>query len=103
VPSLSCRRATHDVGSGTHTWTEPAHPSQHESGSLSLDSDLATIIDDPEAYAAVLGAIHSLDPARAEAFRRSTRWTEGRSLREPLDKAPLPVLEAVGKALAELR
>lgn len=63
---------------------------------------LAEIVDDLEAYRAVLAAIRGLDPERAEVFRRTTRWTPKRQLREPLNKAPLHVLEAIEKALAAL-
>ncbi|MFF5979249.1 hypothetical protein ACFY78_10380 [Streptomyces olindensis] len=50
----------------------------------------------------MLDAVRGIDEARAEAFRRTTRWWRGRELREPLDKAPLPVLAAVEEALADL-
>jgi alpha-L-rhamnosidase len=94
--------ATHEVGSGRHSWVEHLPRQERRRGSLSLDSDLTEVIDDPQAYGAVLDAIHALDPDRAEAFRSSTRWTRGRPLREPLNKAPLDVLDAVQKALAAL-
>ena len=92
--------AIHDIGSGAHTWVEDHPRPAPTRGVLSLSSSLAEIIDDPEAYRAVLAAIRSIDPERAETFRRTTRWTAGRQLREPLNKAPLPVLEAIEKALA---
>ncbi|MDA2809967.1 family 78 glycoside hydrolase catalytic domain [Nocardiopsis sp. RSe5-2] len=94
--------AEYDVGSGEHHWTERHPRPRRTRAPLSLDSDLVTVIDDPEAYEAVLAAIRSLDPERAAAFRATTRWTPGRTLRNPLDKAPLGVLEAVEKALADL-
>jgi alpha-L-rhamnosidase len=94
--------ATHDVGSGVHTWVED-HPRRAPTrGALTLSSSLAEIIDDPEAYRAVLAAIRATDPERAEVFRGTTRWTDGRQLREPLNKAPLHILEAIEKALAAL-
>ncbi|MFI5610195.1 family 78 glycoside hydrolase catalytic domain [Amycolatopsis sp. NPDC051903] len=94
--------AEHEVGSGTHTWTEP-HPRPRRARSeLGLDSDLATIVDDVEAYQAVLAAISGIDPVRAVAFRRATRWTPGRSLRDPLSHTPLDVVDAIEKALAAL-
>ncbi|GGZ41433.1 alpha-L-rhamnosidase [Streptomyces bluensis] len=90
------------VGSGTHRWVED-HPKPTPSRSpLTLSSSLATIIDDQQAYHAVLGAIAGLDVARADTFRRTTRWKAGRALREPLDKAPVEVLAAVEQALAVL-
>ncbi|WP_326836847.1 family 78 glycoside hydrolase catalytic domain [Amycolatopsis rhabdoformis] len=92
----------HEVGSGSYTWTE-RHPRPRRSrAELGLDSDLATIVDDREAYRAVLGAISAIDPDRAAAFRRTTRWTPGRSLRDPLSHTPLDVVDAIEKALAAL-
>jgi alpha-L-rhamnosidase len=77
--------AEHEVGSGTHTWAE-SHPRPRRTRTAwGLDSDLATIVDDAEAYQAVLAAIASVDPERAAAFRRTTRWTPGRRLRDPSD------------------
>ncbi|MDQ7810860.1 hypothetical protein Q5425_44665 [Amycolatopsis sp. A133] len=69
---------------------------------LGLDSDLATVIDEVEAYQAVLAAIGSLDPGRGAAFRRTTRWLPGRRLRDPLSHPPLAIVEASKKAPAAL-
>ncbi|MEV6699493.1 hypothetical protein AB0M68_20390 [Streptomyces sp. NPDC051453] len=66
------------------------------------DGLVVLIIDDRQAYEAVLDAIQNIDEARAETFRRTTRWRRGRELREPLDKAPVTVLAAVEAALAAL-
>ncbi|MDX3638790.1 hypothetical protein [Streptomyces sp. MB09-02B] len=54
------------------------------------------------AYRSALDAIRDIGEACAEAFRRTTRRWRGRELREPLDKAPLAVLAAAEKALADL-
>lgn len=94
--------ARYEIGSGSHMWTEKHPRSAHPRGRLTLGSSLATIIDDQQAYEAVLGAIRGIDASRADTFRRTTRWRAGRALREPLDKAPLEVLAAVEKALAVL-
>ncbi|NUT29909.1 MAG: family 78 glycoside hydrolase catalytic domain [Streptomyces sp.] len=94
--------ARHLVGSGSHTWTEESPRPVGSRGVLTLGSSLATIIDDQQAYQAVLDAIRDIDASRADAFRRTTRWRAGRALCEPLDKAPLEVLAAVEKALAAL-
>ena len=94
--------AVHEVGSGVHTWVEDHPRPVPIRGPLNLSSSLAEIIDDPEAYRAVLAAIRATDPERAEVFRRTTRWTAGRQLREPLNKAPLHILDAIEKALAAL-
>ncbi|WP_322658134.1 alpha-L-rhamnosidase [Streptomyces justiciae] len=94
--------ARHVVGSGAHTWVEHHSRPTSPRGPLSLGSGLDTVIDDRTAYQAVLDAIRGIDEVRADTFRRTTRWWRGRELREPLDKAPLPVLTAVERALAEL-
>ncbi|MFC3996027.1 family 78 glycoside hydrolase catalytic domain [Nocardiopsis sediminis] len=94
--------AEYDVGSGVHGWTERHARPRRTRSALGLDSDLVTVVDDPEAYRAVLAAVRSLDPERAAALRGTTRWTPGRTLRDPLSKAPLTVLDAVEKALAAL-
>ncbi|MGI5423507.1 family 78 glycoside hydrolase catalytic domain [Streptomyces sp. CA-179760] len=94
--------ARHAVGSGAYTWVEHHPRSSTPRGRLNLGSGLDTVIDDRAAYQAVLDAVRGIDEERAEAFRRTTRWWRGRELREPLDKAPLPVLMAVEKALADL-
>jgi alpha-L-rhamnosidase len=62
-----------------------------------LGSDLATIVDDVEAYQAVLGAIRSIDPGRAAAFRRP-RWTPGLRLCDPLGRTSIEIVEAIEKA-----
>ncbi|WP_262704013.1 MULTISPECIES: alpha-L-rhamnosidase [Streptomyces] len=94
--------ARYEVGSGTHTWLEDHPRAAAPRTRLTLGTSLATIIDDQRAYDAVLQAIRGIDAARADAFRRTTRWRAGRALREPLDKAPLEVLAAVEAALAGL-
>ncbi|MET8418162.1 family 78 glycoside hydrolase catalytic domain [Streptomyces sp. NPDC005134] len=94
--------ARYEVGSGVHTWVEVHPPNSVPRSPLSLRSSLATIIDDRQAYEAVLNAIRSIDESRAETFRRTTRWRPGRELREPLDKAPVTILAAVEQALAGL-
>ncbi|MET8983141.1 family 78 glycoside hydrolase catalytic domain [Streptomyces sp. NPDC004539] len=94
--------ARYEVGAGTHTWVEEHPRPVPVRRPLDLGSSLATIIDDPKAYRAVLDAIRDIDASRADAFRRTTRWRTGRALREPLDKAPVEILTAVEEALALL-
>ncbi|MEU9191164.1 family 78 glycoside hydrolase catalytic domain [Streptomyces sp. NPDC048484] len=94
--------AHYEIGSGTHKWVEEHARPAVSRDRLTLGTSLATIIDDQQAYQAVLDAIRGIDESRADNFRRTTRWRAGRALREPLDKAPLEVLAAVEKALAAL-
>jgi hypothetical protein len=51
-----------------------------------------------------VGGDAAADPTGGERarVRGTTRWTRGRTLRDPLSKAPLDVLDAVEKALAAL-
>ncbi|MFF1613407.1 family 78 glycoside hydrolase catalytic domain [Amycolatopsis sp. NPDC058278] len=94
--------AEHEVGSGAHSWTENHPRTRRMRTDLGLDSDLATVVDDVGAYRAVLAAIGSIDPERAAAFRRTTRWWPGRRLCDPLSHTPLEIVEAIEKALAAL-
>ncbi|CAN5392681.1 glycoside hydrolase family 78 protein [soil metagenome] len=92
----------HHVGSGRHEWVErlPAASAVHKP--LDLKSSLSDVIDNEAAYRTVVQAIAQIDPARAEAFRRTTQWRTGRALEEPLNKAPVPILRAVERALARV-
>jgi alpha-L-rhamnosidase len=68
----------HAVGAGSHRWTvaAPAEPSHR---ALSSSSAMTEIIDDVEAYTAVLAAIDAVDPRVAEGLRRDP-WLTGRPL-----------------------
>jgi alpha-L-rhamnosidase len=94
--------AVHEVGSGSHSWSEQFVSKKPARARLTLSSGLAEIIDDPEAYEAVHSAISAHDAKRARDFRRFTRWTPGRELRDPLNKAPLAILNDIEVALAGL-
>lgn len=90
-----------EVGSGRHEWTVPA-ASTPTPNRVGLDSSTASVIDEPRAYRAVLETIAHHDPDRAEAVRRDTVWTEGRTLRQSLLFTPTEVLDDIAVALAEL-
>ncbi|MFF2317889.1 family 78 glycoside hydrolase catalytic domain [Arthrobacter sp. NPDC058097] len=94
--------AVHEVGSGSHIWSETYSCQKPGRAKLSLSSGLAEIIDDPEAYEAVHTTISIHDEKRSRDFRRFTRWTPGRELRDPLNKAPLAILHDIELALAKL-
>ncbi|WP_194410372.1 family 78 glycoside hydrolase catalytic domain [Microbacterium cremeum] len=84
---------SHDVGSGTHAWevadsTQPTAPQR-----VGLDSSLADVIDDPEAYRAVLDAIGAENPEAAEMFRSTTKWGPGRELGDALFMVAGPDLQ----------
>jgi alpha-L-rhamnosidase len=92
-----------DVGSGAHEWetvdaAAPASPSR-----IGLDSTLAAVIDDPEAYQAIGTALEAANPEAAHAFRTTTRWSDGRELGEALFMFAGPdVQQAIEERLADL-
>jgi alpha-L-rhamnosidase len=95
---------TFDIGSGSHSWeieddgALPVPPTE-----VGLDSSLAAIIDDPEAYAAVLATIEAESPESANAVRTTTKWMPGRHLGQALFQHAGPELQqAVADRLAEL-
>ena len=62
------------VAAGTFEWTlrgatEPGVP-----GPITTASPLAEIMDDPQAYAAVMGAFRSVSPDLAREFTKRTAW-----------------------------
>ena len=73
-----------EVGSGTHEWeVEDAAPAAAATR-IGLDSTLAAVIDDLEAYAAIGQVLEAADPEAAHAFRTNTKWSDGRELGEAL-------------------
>ena len=96
VVSLPDGSAEFVVGSGRHSWDVPDAGPAAEPGPTSLDTPLADIMDDPEAYAAVWQAIDAHDPAGAAAFRKDTVWYRQTSL----DQGLLFTLPAVKRDIA---
>jgi alpha-L-rhamnosidase len=90
------------VGSGRHEWRFSEVMDGDDRAPLDLDSPSAAIIDDLDAYRAVLGALASHGTERAEAFRTDTTWAEGRPLRQALMFTPPQVLADIERALAAL-
>ena len=76
------------VGSGRHEWRFAERADAASRRPFDLDSPSAAIIDDPEAYRAVLDTLASHDAGRAEAVRTDTVWAEGRPLRQALMFTP---------------
>ena len=73
-----------EVGSGTHEWeVEDAAPAAAATR-IGLDSTLAAVIDDLEAYAAIGQVLEAANPEAAHAFRTNTKWSDGRELGEAL-------------------
>jgi Alpha-L-rhamnosidase N-terminal domain./Bacterial alpha-L-rhamnosidase. len=95
-------REAFEVGSGVHEWivdvareaTGPSHHSRH--------SSLAEIIDDQEAYLAVLEAIRTVDPTAAEEFRLRTEWVDQQPLIGDFTMWPPAVILEIDRALDAL-
>jgi alpha-L-rhamnosidase len=88
-----------EVGSGQHTWTITAEAAPGTRRTWSLDTDLAEIVDDPQAYATVVNTLAGLDPEQAAAFRKKTRFVHGTTLRLALEKFPRPLVDEVERHL----
>ncbi len=93
-----------EVGSGEHRWEIeiPADAAPSEPGPVSLDSTLADLVDDPEAYRTVLRVYGEHDEAQARTWRDRTTWVPTRALGESMFMVPHPVQARIGAALAEL-
>lgn len=91
-----------DVGSGEHEWVVEAGTAPRRYEPLSLDSSLAQIVDDPEAYRVLVDAVERHDPVGAASFRRHTEWTPGNALREALNRSPQALVAEVIDGFAAL-
>ncbi|KAA9108161.1 alpha-L-rhamnosidase [Microbacterium rhizomatis] len=93
----------HHVGSGTYSWEVTDAPAALPPSHVGLSSSLAAIVDDPEAYAAVLEVLEANKPSAALTIRTKTRWLEGRDLGESLSNiVGLDVRDAVAESLQRL-
>lgn len=95
-------RAPFAVGSGSHRWTVQFAAPRESFPALSLASDLGEILDDRDAYAAVMAAIRSVAPEAAIRLRRQALWSIRRTLGEAIAFMPRAVTDAVLEALAIL-
>ncbi|MBW9094357.1 family 78 glycoside hydrolase catalytic domain [Microbacterium jejuense] len=92
-----------EVGSGVHEWATVDAAPPASSSRIGLDSTLAAVIDDPEAYQTIGAALEAADPEAAHAFRTITRWSDGRELGEALFMFAGPdVQRAIAERLADL-
>ncbi len=98
-----------EVGSGEHRWTVPPTGRDGSAAAaparapLSLESSLATVVDDPEAYDALFEVLRAMDPAVAEDVRAHTVWLERRPLGEALDRhVPVPVRRQIAERFAAI-
>lgn len=91
------------VGAGRHEWVVPdPRPAVRIPEDITLDTSLATIIDDPEAYETVWRAIDAVDPKLAVRFRRETSWAARQTLATSTIDTPATVFAALTEALNAL-
>jgi alpha-L-rhamnosidase len=69
-----------EVGSGSHEWVIPDPREKVVASRRSTDSSMAEIIDDQDAYQAVLDAMQRTDPAVRTEFRQRTAFLEQQPL-----------------------
>ena len=94
---------TLEVGSGTHEWEVDAAPEALPLAQVGLDSSLAAVIDDPEAYRLILEVLEAGKPVAAHAFQANTQWKPGRDLGEAISNQIGPELrQLIADRLAEL-
>ncbi|HWU60079.1 MAG TPA: family 78 glycoside hydrolase catalytic domain [Microbacteriaceae bacterium] len=91
------------VGSGEHSWIVESQSSTAELPAVSTSSSLADIIDDREAYRAVLDVIERHDPQRAARFRKHTKWIAKRRLIDDFTMLPPEIEDEITRALGELQ
>jgi len=87
------------VGSGTHRWEVPAPATRNGRGPVTFDTPLAEVIDDLEAFDAVLNAIRARDEAQVQALLDRTRWLPHLSLAAGLERVPGEIREDIRAAL----
>ena len=75
-----------------------AAPATTPPASVGLDSSLAAVIDDPEAYRVILEVLEAGKPDAAHAFRTKTQWKPGRDLGEAIFQPDRPGAAARGRA-----
>jgi alpha-L-rhamnosidase len=73
-----------EVGSGSHEWEVEDAAAPVAATRIGLDSTLADVIDDREAYRAIVEVLEAADPEVAHAFRTNTTWSERRELGDAL-------------------
>jgi len=100
IVQLPDGREPFEVWAGRHEWSVVEERAPRPSVErLTMESDLADIVDDPAAYRAVLSALDKHAPDAAEALRSRTRWDEGVALGVELFILPRHVQAAVDEEL----
>lgn len=87
---------------GRHLWEILAPPAALP-GTVSLDTPLATLIDDTEALGLVEHLLDEHRPGAVISMRAGTRWTSGQTLAEVVFQYASPEVQAeIGRRLSEL-
>jgi alpha-L-rhamnosidase len=92
-----------EVGSGRHTWTVTVPAPETSRPTVSLETTLADLVDDSEAFTATMAAVAEIDPGAADDVRRHTAWLPGRQVKELFDnRVPPAARELVVAAFEQL-
>jgi alpha-L-rhamnosidase len=83
----------HLVGSGAHEWSVAERAKEVPARGYDLDTDLATIVDDRDAYAELVAILDAEDPDNARILRTNTVWSRGQSLRESVLRLATPAVQ----------
>jgi alpha-L-rhamnosidase len=87
------------VGSGSHRWEVPAPAAGNGRGPVTLDTPLAEVIDDQQAFDALLAAFRAQDEAKAREFCDQTRWLPHLPLGMALARVPGEIRDGISTAL----
>lgn len=90
-----------EVGSGSREWSVPLPSYESPRAPITWDRDLSDIIDDEEAYAALLQAFDQVDPDLRREFDARTRWVPGQPLRSAFSIVSHHVADKVMEELEE--
>ncbi|MDR7183651.1 alpha-L-rhamnosidase [Microbacterium trichothecenolyticum] len=92
-----------EVGSGAHEWEVADTAPAAAASRIRLDSTLAAVIDDLEAYEAIGKVLEASSPEAAHGFRTHTKWSDARELGEALFMHAGPeTQQEIAARLAEL-
>ena len=91
------------VGSGRHQWTVAAPAPSRAPVPVSLQTTLAELVDDPEAYATLFSVLEGANPTAANDVRQHTAWLPGRRVVELFDhRLPKTAIEPLTAAFDAL-
>ncbi|WP_143338333.1 alpha-L-rhamnosidase [Demequina sp. NBRC 110054] len=91
-----------EVGAGSHSFSAPMNAPEAPSGPYSLATELATLVDDQRAVAAIREELTGFAPGYAAGFFDRTAWTEGCALGDVLFGVPPHLRAQLDARLGEL-